>query len=345
MCLGFTDKAWLLSREGKAISAYKHPTQKYQFDEIIELINEYGSNKAKSIVEAYHTSPTEPLKEEIIRYYYHNWCKVRSWGIYNDEVTFRISIDDFNWYSVIVCFLTEHPMFRRSRITVESDTLLQQKSVYWDNIPYSEAIGIENATILKSKLAPEELPPTNIDDGGTMDYEFDYIDIKIVSGERILKPREHVIGYCHFPGHKGGITRKIIREHECLAKECTYLEKYADNPYWTEIKKHQAGKAQRKEYIKQKKAESAAVQKHKNAITDIYYEIALCIIDQLGYDLKVLSIKKVPDMKKFILFYISRNSYNDWYQYYDLAREFGKKTGHFVELKHAKNVDGSYATF
>lgn len=178
-----------------------------------------------------------------------------------------------------------------------------------------------------------------------MDFEPDYIEIRIVTGERLIKPKNYIIGYCHFPGHKGGITRKIIKEHECLKKNCTFLEKYNDNPYWAEIQTLQASKAKRKRIIKQIKAEKATIQKQRNAIADIYYEIALCIIDELGYDLKILSIKKIANMRKLILIYVSNNQYNDWYQYLDLAREFGKKTGYYIELKHAKDIAGSYATF
>ena len=178
-----------------------------------------------------------------------------------------------------------------------------------------------------------------------MDSDFDYIDIRTVKGYRILSSKKCIIGYCHFPGHKGGITKKILEEHECLKKECTFLEKYEDNPYWSALEKMQAAKKERRNYVRSIKAEKAAMQKQSEAIEGIYYEIVLCIIDELGYDMKVLSIKKVHNMRKFILVYISKNPYNDWYQFLDVARAFGKKTGCFLELRHAKNIDGSYVIY
>ena len=48
------------------------------------------------------------------------------------------------------------------------------------------------------------------------------------------------VAYCHFIGHKGGLSKDMLRKHECLRKGCKYLEKYTDHPYWAkreEIKK------------------------------------------------------------------------------------------------------------
>lgn len=48
------------------------------------------------------------------------------------------------------------------------------------------------------------------------------------------------VAYCHFIGHKGGLSKEMLKQHECLKKGCKCLEKYTDHPYWTkreEIKK------------------------------------------------------------------------------------------------------------
>ena len=41
---------------------------------------------------------------------------------------------------------------------------------------------------------------------------------------------DNVVGYCKF--HKCGITVKQMKCKECLRKECWYLEKNEDHPYW-----------------------------------------------------------------------------------------------------------------
>ena len=155
MDTSLTEKAWLLSIDGTFIGVHKHPNPKHEFQDIIELINEYGSEKAKAYVKEYLESSSAEAKKEIIDYYYTNWCKVRAWEIFNEEVTFRICPDRHKWYSAIVAFLLSHPQFRNSNITVESDSLYSTKTTYWDRISYSEAINDANAAILAPMLGKE----------------------------------------------------------------------------------------------------------------------------------------------------------------------------------------------
>lgn len=49
-------------------------------------------------------------------------------------------------------------------------------------------------------------------------------------------------GYCHYDAHKGYLLQKHIKEHQCVAKECHYLEKnlssdYFNNYYFTRKKR------------------------------------------------------------------------------------------------------------
>lgn len=40
------------------------------------------------------------------------------------------------------------------------------------------------------------------------------------------------VAYCHCNAHKGNISVKTLKKHECLRKQCPYLEKYEDHDYW-----------------------------------------------------------------------------------------------------------------
>ncbi|MBR3667821.1 MAG: hypothetical protein IKN66_11805 [Ruminococcus sp.] len=148
-------KAWLLSRDGIAIPVYKHPNPKYQFDEIILLSKEYGDEGVKELCSEYESSPSGSLQDKIVSYYHQNWCKVRAWGIFNEELTFRICPDSLDWYPVIVGFLLEHPMFRKSLITVETDTQYTAKYTFYDKIGYDYAVDKKNAEILTNLLIKE----------------------------------------------------------------------------------------------------------------------------------------------------------------------------------------------
>jgi hypothetical protein len=58
--------------------------------------------------------------------------------------------------------------------------------------------------------------------------------------------KENAVGYCHNPNHMGYLSAKIIKRHACLAKQCKYLHKYEDNPYWIERERKRAEKKARK---------------------------------------------------------------------------------------------------
>ena len=42
------------------------------------------------------------------------------------------------------------------------------------------------------------------------------------------------LGYCHCRLHKGYLDCKLLKKHECLNKQCTFLEKYLEHPYWAQ---------------------------------------------------------------------------------------------------------------
>lgn len=44
-----------------------------------------------------------------------------------------------------------------------------------------------------------------------------------------------VVGYCHFSGHQGYLLTKHLKEHECLQKECHYLEKNNASRYFMNL--------------------------------------------------------------------------------------------------------------
>lgn len=150
-------RAWLLAKDGSTIEVEKHPTPKYQFDEIVDVVLSYGNDREQAIAQNYLDTEDELPAEQVLGIYYNNWCKVRTWGNFNEEVTFRINSDSFDWYRVIVDFLINHPMFKNSVITVESDKASGISKTYWQDIPYAEAIDDSNAAVLASQLDDRDI--------------------------------------------------------------------------------------------------------------------------------------------------------------------------------------------
>ena len=62
--------------------------------------------------------------------------------------------------------------------------------------------------------------------------DFDYFRANVID--------DNAIGYCHNKSHVGKISKKIMKQHQCLAKNCALLEKYEHKRYWCdrEVKKY-----------------------------------------------------------------------------------------------------------
>ncbi len=45
--------------------------------------------------------------------------------------------------------------------------------------------------------------------------------------------KENAIAYCNYNKHKGYLSTKMVKEHECLKKQCPFLIRY-HHPYWVE---------------------------------------------------------------------------------------------------------------
>lgn len=153
----YMGSAWLLSKDGQEISVLHHPSESFEFESIVDIVAEYGTSNEKFIANQYMKNPNDKLKDKLLSIYAENWCKVRIWGTFNEEVTFRITSVGFNWYLVIVEFLLNHREFQRSVITVESDKTSGSRRIYWDRIEYRDAIDTANEAVLSSQFLGDDL--------------------------------------------------------------------------------------------------------------------------------------------------------------------------------------------
>jgi len=63
---------------------------------------------------------------------------------------------------------------------------------------------------------------------------------------------KNAIGFCHSTVHRGYITKKLLKEHDCLKKECMSFEK-VECGLWAEMEKKEAEKAKEKLVIEKKR--------------------------------------------------------------------------------------------
>ena len=170
-----------------------------------------------------------------------------------------------------------------------------------------------------------------------------YGRVRQVDGNYMDGDSTNIIGYCHNLTHRGVITAKSLKEHDCLAKNCTFLEKNADHPYWSRLQEKQEQKRKNKEDRKLRKILEERRRKRVRETEEEYVARANQIADELSFDnLKIISIHRT--YPGCTIFYISDKPEDDWYEFRELAfamsREFRRK---FV-LKHVKKPDGTYYT-
>ena len=56
-----------------------------------------------------------------------------------------------------------------------------------------------------------------------------------VSDKIYLKMQAHpenAVAYCHNLKHLGYLSEKLLKQHQCIQKQCPLLEKYEDNYFW-----------------------------------------------------------------------------------------------------------------
>ena len=54
-------------------------------------------------------------------------------------------------------------------------------------------------------------------------------------------------GMCTHGSHKGYLSVKALKEHECLRKQCPYLKKFENHDYWKQREVIKARKKAKKE--------------------------------------------------------------------------------------------------
>lgn len=61
------------------------------------------------------------------------------------------------------------------------------------------------------------------------------------------------VGYCHLHTHPGYLTTKLLKSHDCLKKQCPFLERNHEHPIWNQKKcaksQKKIGKILKKAYL------------------------------------------------------------------------------------------------
>jgi hypothetical protein len=156
-----------------------------------------------------------------------------------------------------------------------------------------------------------------------------------------------VVGFCHCDVHKGYLNSTLLKKHECIEKNCSFLEKYEGFPFWLQYAAKQREKAERKKakksHMKQVDAKQASIDKKMSEL----YISAQSIADKLGYNILITGVVprfNTPKNYEYIVNYVSFSLHDDWYRYHDLAIVMAKCYGGKYILRHVRLPNGEYAS-
>lgn len=157
------------------------------------------------------------------------------------------------------------------------------------------------------------------------------IRVKLIDGSKEDAAKSTIIGYCHCALHRGALNKKLLDAHDCLGKNCSYLQKYADRPYWTEREERRAAKAASKDLRRLDREQLAEVKR---------------VLEHLASKehLSIISVE-APNPFSYTIFYVSDNPFPDGNQFPEFlqaARDhYSDKR---IVLRHIKGPDGRFVT-
>lgn len=166
----------------------------------------------------------------------------------------------------------------------------------------------------------------------------DIIKIKVNQSE--VTEYNEIIGFCHNKLHKGHLTQKLIKQHECLEKQCKYLEKYTDKPFWKHLEKKKLAKQNHKNYKKRKKELENSEKQINDELKNEFQEIA----DIFAPDMLITSVRRTK-YPYYSIFYVSDNSYADFREYQDFITQLKLIHSNWrFHLQHIKDLNGKFIT-
>lgn len=152
-----------------------------------------------------------------------------------------------------------------------------------------------------------------------------------------------LVGYCCSNLHRGFLTEKLYKEHNCGDScgnnLCKRFVKCENGSMWRKI-----------EYTNNQKQAAKKEKKRKKEMRKRQQEYFKCIINTAEacasfFNIAVLFTSVVQKSARgIVIYYCSDNEYNDWYMLYDIKLILQEVYNVSVKLVHIKNLQGEYAT-
>ena len=166
------------------------------------------------------------------------------------------------------------------------------------------------------------------------------IRTRVLGGEIMEIARGKIAGYCHNIIHPGHVTRALLREHDCLGKQCTFFQKYEDSPVWAALEQQRLAKARVKQ---RKKAEKARLTAHAEAMAQLRREFQQCA-DSTQSEMDVIRVEH-PEPNIYTVFYVSDNPFADGNRFPRFLSAVLRRHPHCrITLRHIMDLENRFLT-
>lgn len=159
--------------------------------------------------------------------------------------------------------------------------------------------------------------------------------VKLVTGRVEEVNTSEIVGFCHVNLHKGYLTRKLLKEHDCIAKHCKCLEKFPDYPFW-----------KKRDKSKKAKRDGKAAKRIAQSQISLIHRQAQVFADNQDMNIIITGVVNTGTDSRpmYIIQYVSSARTNDWYCYTPILNKLKKVYKYKFMLKHVKLPNGKYAT-
>ena len=171
-------------------------------------------------------------------------------------------------------------------------------------------------------------------------YTKEIIKTKMLTGEVIQIRRGHVLGWCHHKMHPGAVSKAIMDEHDCLGKNCPFLERNCQSPFWPAYEAQKRAKEERKEMIREEKRKKAIEATELQTLTENWRSY----LEEMDSDMQIVRVTK-DSPYAYRVFYVSDNAFADGNRYPDFLETLRYlHPYHRITLRHIRDVDGHFVT-
>lgn len=170
-------------------------------------------------------------------------------------------------------------------------------------------------------------------------YNLKHCRLPMINGTVRSVPIKNLVGYCHYSKHRGFVDADLLKKHSCLKKQCTFLERFEECPFWVHHKNQLMEKQRMAERYQAKR-----VGAYSTEMKSEWIPVAQDFAQDLGYPVIVTRISKsCASSDRYVINYVSDMRYDDSQKYYSLEESMHAYTGEHFVLRHVKRPDGVYA--